>query len=183
MWTRRALLTSAGTSLLALSVVGQLRARQTPTDRYFDDFRIEERPHDVDADSEPERLLRVRFVPAHPLVAVRLEQRVDDAFDPHRARTLDHDEDGWYVIARRISLGYEHQGTEQFLTGQRSRRLSDTPHWLTESRGFQPGSPGVPDIRGFQRGATVRVVAVPYSEDPVLVAEHVVGADDAGTDR
>lgn len=178
MWTRRALLTSAGTSLLALGVAGQLRAQPTPTDRYFADLQIEERPRDVDADGDPERLLRVRFVPTRPLVAVRLEQRVADAFDPDSARTLDHDDDGWYVIARRIGLGYEQQGIEQFLTGRRSRQVSDTTHWLAESRGFQPGSPGVTDIRGFQRGATVRVVAVPYQEDPVLVAEHVVGVDD-----
>lgn len=182
MWTRRALLSSAGTSLLALAVAGQLRAQPTPTDRYFDDLRIDERPRDADGDGDPERLLRVRFVPIRPLVAVRLEQQVADAFDPDRARTFDHDDDGWYVIARRISLGYEHQGTEQFLTGSRSRRVSDTAHWLAESRGFQPGAPGAPDVRGFTRGAALRVVAVPYHEDAVVVAEHVVGAGDAETD-
>lgn len=183
MWTRRAFLTSVGTSLVAFGTTGQLRSGPKPMNRYFKQLRVEERPFDLDADTDPERLVRVRFVPTQPLVAVRLEQRVEDAFDPALAREFDQDRDGWYVIARRIGLQYDDSGTEQVLTARRSRRIPDAGDWLAESRGYQPGSPGIPDVRGFKRGALLRVVVVPHGDDPVVVSEHVVGTGESDLDR
>lgn len=182
MWTRRTLLASAGVSLCSLTVAGQLqRGRTTGGTRYLADLRIDERPRDVDGDDESERLVRVRFVPRRPLVAVRLEHRVDDASNPDLARELDDDGDGWYVVARRIRLGYGHsqRGNEQFLSARRSRDALDGTQWLAESRGFQPGRTARPDVRGFARGDVLRVVAVPAGRDPVVVTEHVVGVETA----
>ncbi|WP_136601922.1 hypothetical protein [Salinigranum halophilum] len=182
MWTRRTLLASAGVSLCSLTVAGQLqRGRTTGGTRYLADLRIDERPRDVDDDDESERLVRVRFVPRRPLVAVRLEHRVDDATNPDLARELDDDGDGWYVVARRIRLGYDHdqRGNEQFLSARRSRDALDGTQWLAESRGFQPGRTARPDVRGFARGDVLRVVAVPAGRDPVVVTEHVVGVETA----
>jgi hypothetical protein len=180
MWTRRTLLTSAGVSLCSLTVAGKLQSERTSVgERYVADLRIDERLHDADGDDESERLVRVRFAPARPLVAVRLEHRVDDATDSEFARSLDDDEDGWYVVARRIGLGYEERGTDQLLSARRSRHTVAGEHWLVESQGFQPGRTARTDVRGFATGDVLRVVAVPSDEDPVVVAEHVVGVESA----
>lgn len=183
MWTRRTLLTSAGVSLCSLTVAGKLQRERTSVgERYVADLRIDERHHDADADDESERLVRVRFVPRRPLVAVRLEHRVDDATDPEFARTLDDDGDGWYVVARQIGLGYDERGADQFLSAPRSRHTAVGEHWLAESQGFQPGRTARTDVRGFATGDVLRVVAVPPDEDPIVVTEHVVGVESAAAE-
>ena len=176
MWSRRSLIASAGVSLLSISVAGRLQSDPAdPGTRYVRNIRIEGETVDLDDDGRRERPIWVSFVPTRRLVAVRLEARVDDASDRDLARSLDDDGDGWYVIARRTRLGHEHRGTTQFLHAPSSRRLPGDDRWLVESRGYQPGSVGGTDFRGFHRGDFLRVVAVPYDDDPVVVAEHVVG--------
>jgi hypothetical protein len=176
MWTRRTLLAGTGLSLCSLTVAGKLSDGRTDvSERYFADLRIEERLHEVDGDDESERLVRVRFVPKRPLVAVRLEHRVADATDSTLASEFDHDGDGWYVVARRIRMGYKERGRTQFLATPRSLDTPAGDHWLAESRGFQPGRAGRTDVRGFAVGDVLRVVAVPTGDDPVVVSDHVVG--------
>ncbi|WP_318569270.1 hypothetical protein [Salinigranum marinum] len=179
MWNRRSILAGAGVSLLSISVAGQLQnGPSDSTNPYVREITFEGQTVDVDSDGDRERPVWVSFVPARRLVAVRLEARVEDATDPDLARRLDQEGDGWYVIARRTRLGDRHRGETRFLRASRSRRLPGADgRWLVESRGFQTGSTGVTDSRGFDRGDVLRLVVVPYGDDPVVVAEHVVGVD------
>jgi hypothetical protein len=179
MWSRRSLLAAAGVSLLSAGVAGKLQTQSPRPDRYLDDVRVDERTLDVDDDALSERFVRVRFVPRRRLVAVRLEARVTAATDASLAGRLDRDDDGWYVVARRTRLGHEHRGTVQSLRAPPGRRVPGADdQWLAESHGFRPGAPGVADVRGFDPGERLRLVAVPYDDDPVVVAEHAVGVDD-----
>jgi hypothetical protein len=100
---------------------------------------------------------------------------VADATDSTLASEFDHDGDGWYVVARRIRMGYKERGRTQFLATPRSLDTPAGDHWLAESRGFQPGRAGRTDVRGFAVGDVLRVVAVPTGDDPVVVSDHVVG--------
>lgn len=176
MWSRRSVLVGLGVSLSSLSVVGKLQhPRSDATNPYVRDITIESMAGNVDADAELERLVWVRFVPKRRLVAVRLEARVEDARDVELARSLDSDDDGWYVIARRIRLGHEHRGTEQYIEAPETRQLPDADErWLLQSRGFQSQAVDGDDFRGFSANDVLRVVVVPYGGDPVVVAEHVV---------
>jgi hypothetical protein len=179
MWSRRSLLAGAGLSLLSVSVAGKLQTGAEGSENgYLERVTVDERPLDVDSDDRRERLIRVRFVPARRLVAVRLEGRVRDATHTDLAAELDSDGDGWYVIARRTGIGHEQRGTVQFLRAPRSRRLPELDdRWFVESRGFQSRSSDTPDFRGFGHGDFLRVVAVPYDDDPVVVTERVVGIE------
>jgi hypothetical protein len=179
MWSRRSLLATAGVSLLSVGVAGKLRTGSPNPDRFLDDVRVDERTLEADGDARPERVVRVQFVPRRRLVAVRLEARVTAATDTALADRLDRDDDGWYVVARRTRLGHEHRGTAQSIRASPGRRVAGVDdRWLAESHGFRPGSTGVADVRGFERGDVLRLVAVPYDDDPVVVAEHAVGVDD-----
>ena len=179
MWSRRSILAALGVSVSSLSVAGKLgKRRSEPTNPYLKEVTIETLAGNVDADDKDERLVWVRFVPKRRLVAVRLEASVDDARNVELARSLDSDDDGWYVIARRIRLGHEHRGTEQYIEAPENRQLPDADErWLLRSRGFQPETTNGDDFRGFNTGDVLRVVVVPYGGDPVVITEHVVGAD------
>jgi hypothetical protein len=179
MWSRRSVLAGASVSLLSIGVAGQLQSDPSdPTNPYLERITFEGQTVDVDGDGDRERPVWVSFVPARRLVAVRLEARVEDATDPALARAIDREGDGWYAIARRTRLDDRHRGETQFLRASQSRRVPGADgRWLVESRGFQAGSAGVTDSRGFDRGDVLRLVVVPYGDDPVVVAEHVVGVD------
>jgi hypothetical protein len=180
MWSRRSVLVGFGVSVSSLTVAGKLGSRRSAsTNPYLADITIESLAGNVDADDRDERLVWVRFVPKRRLVAVRLEARVADAHDVELARSLDSDGDGWYVIARRMRLGHEHRGTEQYLRAPESRQLPDVDErWVLRSRGYQPETVNGDDFRGFRTDDVLRVVAVPYGGDPVVVAEHVVGENE-----
>jgi hypothetical protein len=165
--------------LLSIGVAGQLQNEPAEsTNPYVESITFEEQSVDVDGDGDRERPVWVSFVPARRLVAVRLEARVEDATDLDLARELDQEGDGWYAIARRTRLDDRHRGETQFLRASRSRRVPGADgRWLVESRGFQAGSTGVTDSRGFDRGDVLRLVVVPYDDDPAVVAEYVAGLD------
>ena len=179
MWSRRTVLAGVGVSLFSLTAAGKLGgygSDDSGGNPYLANITIEEGTGNVDADDHHERLVWVRFVPKRRLLAVRLEARVDDAADTELAETLDTDDDGWYVVARRVRLDHDHRGTKQYLHATESRQLPDTDdRWLLQSRGFQPGAADGVDFRGFERGDVLRVVAVPYGAEGVVVVEHVVG--------
>jgi hypothetical protein len=179
MRSRRSLLAGLGASVFSLGAAGKLRSERSPTrNPYVESITIESRAGNVDADARRERLVWVRFVPKRRLVAVRLEARVTDAVDPAIARTLDRDGDGWYAVARRVGLDHEHRGTQQYLTAPPSRRLPGADdRWVLRSRGYQPEAPDGEDFRGFREGDRLRLVAVPYGGDAVVLTEHVVGDD------
>lgn len=169
---------------LSFAATGTLRgAAADGHDRLFSDVRIEERAVEVDGDGRPERLVRVGFVPNRRLVAVRLEARVEDAATD-LAHTLDHDDDGWYVIVRRTRLGRRHRGETRYLHARHSQEIPAVDdQWLARSRGFRPGSSAATDFRGFRRGDRLRLVAIAYDEAPTVVAEHVVGSVGADPDE
>jgi hypothetical protein len=184
MWSRRSLLAGTGVFVLSFAATGTLRgAAANSADGSLTSIQIDERTVEVDDDGRPERLVRVGFVPNRRLVAIRLEGRVEDAATD-LADTLDHDDDGWYVIVRRTGLGRRHRGETRYLRARRSQRVPDVDdRWLAKSRGFQPGSSAAVDFRGFRRGERLRLVAVVHDEEPTVVAEHVVGSAEAGADE
>jgi hypothetical protein len=183
MWSRRSILAGVGVSLFSLTTAGRLgsdRAGSDTTNPYLTDITVEELAGNVDADPQRERFIWVRFVPKRRLLAVRLEARVVEAADTELATSLDDDDDGWYVVARRVRIGHEHRGSELYLHAGESRQVPDADdRWLLQSRGFQPVTTDGEDFRGFKSGDTLRVVAVPYgADDGVVVSEHVIGQAD-----
>jgi hypothetical protein len=175
------MLAGIGVSLFSLTAAGTLQSRGSDDgagNPYVRDITIEEEAGNVDADDHDERLVWVRFVPKRRLLAVRLEARVEDAAETDLAEALDDDDDGWYVVARRVQIDHDQRGSRQYLHATESRQLPDADdRWLLQSRGFQPGAANGVDFRGFGRGDVLRVVAVPYGSEGVVVAEHVVGVD------
>jgi hypothetical protein len=182
MWSRRGVLAGAGASLFSVTVAGKLRnASPDRGNRYVQSVSVEEQRVDVDDDDRYERLVRVRFVPTSRLVAVRLEHRVAEASNLELADTLDYDRDGWYAVARRTGFDARRRGTERFLHAPQSRRVPGLDdRWIAEFRGYQSGATNRADFRGFHEGDTLRLVAVPYDHDDVVVTEHVVGSSAVG---
>ena len=147
------------------------------TARLLRDVRIEERAvtGNLNGNGTPERMVRVSFVPTRQLLGVRLEQWSEDATEPEAAADLDENGDGWYVIARQVGIGQEQLHTRHVLRAPPSRRLSSSDdRWLVEGRGYAPGRTAETDIRGFTSGDRLRVVAMRYDGDPVVVHEYVV---------